>query len=150
MTEPGTFDWLFLLTLMFGLGWLYFVQAHHFVLRHRSRRWPTSAATIQKGAIGRIHSSKCATAPASFMGYAFVVESIRYAGSFALCGEEPLLRKLNESLTGQTIQVRYDPSDPNISFLADCYDPRFGGVVATQNPEWLDDAPPSNIHDAIR
>jgi hypothetical protein len=150
MSEPGTFDWIFLLAMMFVLGWWYFVQAVYFVRRLRSRRWPTADATIQKGALGGVSVGRGASVPASFMGYAFVVNNVRYAGLFAVCGDQPFLHRLSQSICGQTIQIRYNPSDPNMSFLVDYYDPRFGGKVATQNPERLESAPPFDIQDTIQ
>ena len=150
MSEPDTFDWIFLLAMMLVLGWWYLVQAVYFFRRLRSRRWPTADAIIQKGALGGISVGRGASVPASFMGYAFVANNVRYAGLFAICGDQAFLRRLNESINGQTIQIRYNPSDPNMSFLVDYYDPRFGGKVAIQNPERLDDAPPFDIQNAIR
>jgi hypothetical protein len=150
MSEPGTFDWIFLLAMMFVLGWWYFVQAVYFVRRLRSRRWPTADATIQKGALGGVSVGRGASVPASFMGYAFVVNNVRYAGLFAVCGDQAFLHRLNNRLNGQTIQIRYNHSDPNMSFLVDYYDQRFGGQVATQNPERPESAPPFDIQNAIR
>jgi hypothetical protein len=150
MSEPGIFDWIFFLTLMLWLGWWYFIQAVYYFRRLRSRRWPTEEAIIQRGAFGGISVGRGPSIPASFLGYAFVVNSVRYAGVFAICGDQAFLHRLNDRLNGQTIKIRYNPSDPNMSFLVDYYDPRFGGKVATQNPERLESAPPFDIQDATR
>jgi hypothetical protein len=73
----------------------------------------------------------------SFFGYAYLLNGTRYAALFALvCGEERA-NQLQNTVTGD-ITIRYNPADPNVSFLRDPYDQRFGGIVATQNPEWLD------------
>ena len=149
MTERETFDWVYLLLLYPVLIWAGVRQIRYMLRRHRSQVWPTTEALIQKGTIGSIHFGKGATAPASFTGYAYSIENVRYAGYFALYGDEATMRRLHESLVGTTIQIRYDPSDPNISCLVNCYDPRFVGVTVTQNPEWLDQAPAFDLQDAL-
>ena len=147
MNQHDTFVLWFLLPL---LGWRLFIQVPYLVRRFRSGGWPTLDATIQKGAVGRIHFGKGASAPASFMGYVYVVQGVRYAGFFALYGDEVCVRKLHDGLAGASLQIRYSPSDPNLSFLVDYSDPRFEGLTATQSPEWLDQAPSFNLQDAIR
>jgi hypothetical protein len=39
---------------------------------------------------------------------------------------------------------------PNISFLVDYKDFRFNGLKATQSPQFLNQAPPFDLQDAIR
>jgi hypothetical protein len=83
---------------------------------------------------------KGASAPASFMGYAYVIQGKQYAGFFALYGDEVHVQDVQDSLPGTPLPIRYNPSDPNISCLLDFNDMRFAGLTATQNPEWLDQA----------
>jgi hypothetical protein len=150
MSRNYTFEWTSLLILFLVLGWWYFVQIRFVLRRHRSKRWPTVDATLQKGAVGRISFGKGASAPATFVGYAYIVQGVRYAGFFALYGDGSQVHKLQESLTGALVQIRYDPSDPNVSYLADHKDSRFDGLAVTQNPEWLDQSPAFDLQDAVR
>jgi hypothetical protein len=150
MSQRDTFELVFLLILFSILGWWYFVQLRYLIRLYRSRSWPTADARIQKGAIGGISFGKGASAPASFMGYAYVIQGKRYAGFFALYGDEVHVQDVQDSLPGTPLQIRYNPSDPNISCLLDFNDVRFAGLTATQNPEWLDQAPAFDLQDAIR
>ena len=150
MSRNYTFEWAFLLILFFVLGWWYFAQIRFVLRRYRSKRWPTVDATLQKGAVGRISFGKGASAPATFVGYAYIVQGVQYAGFFAVYGDGSQVRKLQDSLTGAHVQIRYDPVDPNVSYLADYKDSRFDGLAATQNPEWLDQSPTFDLQDAIR
>ena len=149
MNEAGTFGWKFqLILLLFIVCWA-FVQVRYLLRRYRSYRWPTIAATIQKGAVGTISFGKGVSYPASFFGYIYLIQGVHYAGFLALYGEKDLVGKLNENLAGETIQVRYGPSDPGSSFLVEYNDSRFRGLTATQNPKWLGQAPAFDLQDAI-
>jgi len=149
MSRNETFEWASLLILLCLLGWWYFIQIRFRVRRHRSKRWPTVDAALQKGAVGRISSGR-ASCPATFIGYAYLVKGVRYAGFFALYGDESHVSEMGGLLAGGSIQIRYDPSDPGVSYLADYNDRRFGGLTATQNPEWLDQSPAFDLQDVIR
>jgi len=84
------------------------------------------------------------------MGYAYQVDGERYAGIFALRGSESDLPGLSQRLTGATLQIKYDPRDPNNSYVSNIYAPLFEGRTATQNPEWLNQSPQFDLQDAIR
>ena len=84
------------------------------------------------------------------MGYAYIVQGVQYAGFFALYDDDSHVRKLSDGLSGDTVQIRYNPSDPNVSFLVDRNDSRFEGLAATQNPEWLEQSPAFDLQDAVR
>jgi hypothetical protein len=132
--------------LLFVLGgWI-----RYLLKGYRSRSWPSVTATIQKGAIGRITYGKGLSDSAIFSAYVYVLKSVRYVGFFALYGDEARVRKLHESLAGTMIQIRYDPSAPEVSCLADFYDSRFEGLTATQLQKWLDQAPALDLQEAIR
>jgi len=150
MKHDATFDWVYILILLSLLGSLLLVQFRYFLRRHRSFHWPTIDATIQKGSVGFISYGRYGSFPASFLGYVFVVQSVRYAGLFALYGDATLVRKLNDSLAGTPLPIRYDPSDPNISYLANSDDSRFEGLDVSQDPQWLNQAPALDLQDAIR
>jgi hypothetical protein len=124
-----TFEWIYLLALLSLLGWTCFVQIRNLLRRHRSKNWPTIDATVQTGALGGIFFGKGASAAATFVGYAF---------------------DLHRRLAGSVIPIRYDPSDPNISFLVESADPRFGGLAVAQNPEYLSQSPAFDLQDALR
>jgi hypothetical protein len=145
-----TFELIFFLALLLILGAWYFVQIRHFVLRFRSKRWPIVNATVQRGCVGKISVGKGGSIPAAFLGYAYLVQGVRYVGLFAVCGDDPKVRKLNEGLPGCTIQVRYDPSSPDRSFLVNESDPRFEELTASQNPDRLEQSPSFDLQDAIR
>ncbi len=116
----------------------------------RRKSWPSTNATIQKGTMGLISRGKNSPVPACFMGYAFKVEGERYGAYFVVVGNEVTLRRLNENLAGSSIQVSYNPSDPNTSLLVDYKDFRFEGLTASQDPDWLNQAPTFDLQDAIR
>lgn len=110
--------------------------------RIRGRKWPVAAATIQKAGVGSVPAGKGAAAPFSFFGYSFEVQGTRYAGLFGLsAGDAEAAQKLQEEMAGRVIQIRYKPSDPNISFIVDAYNPQFGGHTLSQNQDFLDHAP---------
>jgi hypothetical protein len=150
MSRHYTFEWASLLFLSLALGWWYFVQIRFLLRRFRSKRWPTIDATLQMGAVGRISFGRGASSPAIFMGYASIVQGVRYAGLIALYGADSQVRKLHDGLTGGPIQIRYNPSDPNVSYLVDYKDSRFDALAATQNPEWLDQSRAFDLLDAVR
>jgi|SRR5580704_1774010 hypothetical protein len=150
MSQKDSFDWVYILLMFSVVGWWSVVQIRYLLKRSRSNRWPTVDATIQRGAIGNISFGRGGSAPASFMGYAYIVQGARYAGYFAVYGEEVRVRKLHEGLAGRTIEVRYEPSNPDNSCLANSQNSLFGGLTATQNPEWLDQSPAFDLQDALR
>lgn len=145
-----TFELAFLLILLSVLGAWYYIHIRHLLQCSRSKRWPIVDATIQSGSIGKIAVGKGATIPAAFLGYAYIVQGVRYAGLFAICGDDQTVRKLNNKLAGGSIQIRYKPSSPDLSFLVNESDPRFDGLEATQNPDRLEQSPPFDLQDAIR
>ena len=150
MTRDSTFGWITLLTLLSVLVWWYVVQLRYFLRRYRSKGWPILTATLQKGAVGRIPRGKGASVPAAFMGYAYIVQGVRYAGFFALYGEDRKVHRVHDGLPGAEIQVRYRPSDPNVSLLMNYTDPRFDGLAATQNPDMLSASPAFDLQDSVR
>jgi hypothetical protein len=114
------------------------------------KRYPIANANIQKGAVGTVSFGKGGSFPAAYMGYAFVVEGIRYAGLFVLYGGESAVQQTYEGLDGEHIDIYYKPSDPNISFLADSKDSRFRGLAVTQDPGVVNQGPSFDLQDAMR
>jgi hypothetical protein len=149
-SHDSTFGLVIFLILLTVLASWYSRQLRYFLRLHRAKRWPVVAATLQKGAIGRVPVGKGASVPAAFLGYAYIVQGVRCAGFCALYGDDAKVRRLHDDLPGEEIQVRCDPSDPNVSFLKDYDDPRFDGLRATQNPDWLSRCPEFNLQDAVR
>lgn len=150
MQEPGTFQWLVLLLLLASLGWWGFVQLRGLFKRFSSRRWPTAEATVQKGAVGRVSGVRGSWTYGSFFGYAFAVQGVSYMGLFLVVGDQEQVSALQNVLVGMPLSVRYKPSDPSVSVVEDLYDPRFRGLNATQDPEWLKQAPTFSIGDVLR
>jgi hypothetical protein len=111
-----------------------------------SKDWPIIDAEIQRAGTGAF--PKAATA--SFFAYRFVVDGIPRLGIFAFVINEEDSRLFQNRLAGNRIRIRYDPRDPNTSFLLDPYDPLFMGRAAMQGPEILDYAPEFHLADAIR
>ena len=149
MNQSDAFQVLGSLAVISVLGWSWFVTIRYWVRRCRRNQWPSTDAVIQRGALGRVSVGK-GTVFAGFMGYAYKVEGARYGGFFVLLGRESTIEKLHGSLAGSHLLIRYDPSDPNISFLVDYKDLRFEGLSAKQNPELLSQAPAFDLQDAIR
>jgi Protein of unknown function (DUF3592) len=126
------------------------VQLRHLFKRFSSRSWPTADASIQKGAVGRVSSVRGSWTYGSFFGYAFTVQGISYTGLFVIIGDEEEVSPLQNSPAGMFLLVRYDPSDPSVSFVADLHDPRFRGHSASQDLDWLKQAPVFSIGDILR
>jgi hypothetical protein len=136
MDSSSSFGLVFFLILLAFMAWWYGTQIRYYLKRIGSRRWPLVSAAIQKGGVRPLAGSKGSRVYGSFFGYAYILNGTRYAAFFALiCGEERA-KQLQNTINGD-ISVRYNPVDPNVSFLSDPYDQRFGGITATQNPEWL-------------
>jgi len=128
---------IFFLILLAFTAWWYGTQIRYHLKRIASRRWPVVSAVIQKGGVRPLAGSKGSRIYGSFFGYAYLLNGTRYAALFALvCGEERA-NQLQNTVIGD-ITIRYNPADPSVSFLRDPYDQRFEGIVATQNPGWLD------------
>jgi hypothetical protein len=143
MRESSMFDFVFFSVLLFLAGWFCWIQISYFLKRLASRRWPTIHAIVERVAVGRIVGPKGSWMYGSFLGYTFVVQDVRYSGHFAVISSEERSRNLQDKLTGATLGIRYSPTDPSRSIVADPYDPLFEGLTVTQNPEWLDQAPSS-------
>jgi hypothetical protein len=150
MNHRDAYDWAWLSIMYAMLGVWAFVQIRYLIRRHGRNRWPTAEAIIQKGALGNVPIEKGATVHAGFLGYVFTVQGARYAGYFALIGDETRVQSTYDALAGSTIQVRYNPSEPDVSFLADYKDRRFEGLKVTQSPQILNRAPSFDLQDAIR
>jgi hypothetical protein len=149
MSGSELFSWLLLLFLFGLMGWWYFTQGQHLVRQYSSRKWPPVDAAIQRGAIGPVTIGKSAV-NGCFLGYSFQVAGTRYAGFFVIFCDHDKSAQLQKELPGATLQVRYKLSDPNVSYLADRQDPRFGWQGASQNPEYLNQAPAFDLEDAVR
>ncbi len=150
MYRVGTGGWFPAIIYSALLVWILSIEIPYLLKYLRRKNWPSANATIQKGAIGRISRGRGAFIPACFIGYTFKVQEERYAGYFVLVGNEEALEKLNKNLSGGSLQIRYDPSDPNVSLLLDYHDFLFAGLTASQDPAWLSQAPSFDLQDLIR
>ena len=142
--EPGIADFIFWTFVLFALAWGFFRFLQLRFRRFQGHNWPLTTATIQKAGIGIVPLGKGGT-PGSFFGYSFTVQGTRYAGLFVFASDQETVESLQKKLAGQMIQIRYSPLDPDVSYLADPSDPRFGGLTASQNPDWLAQAPDTGI-----
>jgi hypothetical protein len=150
MRAYGTFDLIWLGIMFCLMAWWVASESRYLLRRFFSRRWPTAEAMVQRGARGRISTGKGSSVAASFLGYTFVINQERHAGIFALPGPEESLKAVEDDLLGKTINVRYKPTDRNVSFVVDLYDSRFRGLRATQDPEFLSQAPEFHLKDAMQ
>jgi hypothetical protein len=119
------------------MAWWCGIQLTYLLRRFSSRHWPVANGNIQSAGVRRIMGPKSALVYGSFFKYGYTANGGNHTGVFAvICGENHA-QELQGTLNGD-IDVRYNPRDPKVSFLSNQYDPRFGGIAATQNPEWLD------------
>ena len=119
---------LLLLVMLVVVGF----QVRYYFRRVLSRNWPMATATIKQGFVGVIARG----AGAGFFGYAFTVNGVEYSGRFILPDDWDHAEQLQRKLTGLPILVKFRPSNPRVSLLANFYDPVFEGLAATQNPYW--------------
>jgi hypothetical protein len=144
MSKSNDFSWeLGLVLFLFVSAWL-FRQLRFLFHRFGSYKWPSVPATVQKGSLGTVAVGRSWHA-ASFLGYEYLVEGVRYTGFFVLYGDKELVGQLNESLAGKSIQIRYDPTDLGSSFLASDFNPLFKGLSADQDPDLLRQGLPFDI-----
>jgi glyoxylase-like metal-dependent hydrolase (beta-lactamase superfamily II) len=136
MQPPNTIGWIFF-AILFGLMvWWYGIQVRHFFRLHASKHWPVANGDIQNAGVRRVAGPKASFAYGSDFSYSYTISGDNHLGFFAvICGKERA-QELQDTLKG-SIDIRYNPKDPKFSYLVDLYDPRFGGIAATQNPEWL-------------
>jgi hypothetical protein len=127
-----------------------FAVARYWFKLGRSGGWPPVDATMQSSSLGKLHFGRGVDYVANFHVYGFRVLGDRYVRFFALCSVDSLARGLEDDLPGKSLRIRYNPSDPNESYLADDHDVRFTGQTSTQYPGWLAQDPATDLQDAIR
>ena len=110
-------------------------QVRYYARRIVSWDWPKATATVKQGFAGTILK----TVGAGFFQYVFTVEGVEYWGRFILPDNRNHVEKLQLKLDGRPLLVKFRPSNPRVSLLADFNDPLFEGLVATQNPYWYMD-----------
>ena len=150
MSQSDIAKWIYVAALFLIL--VSYLAVHiPYALRYlRRKNWPSANATVQNFTTGAINRGKNCIVPARFVGYAFKVQEQRFGGYFVVLGEKSALEELSKNLQGCSLPVRYDPSDPTTSLLVDYKDARFGGLLASQDPDWLDQAPAFDLQDALR
>lgn len=150
MHQSDIANWIYVAALFLIL--VSYLAAHiPYGLRYlRRKNWPIADAAVQNFTTGAVNRGKNWTVPARFVGYAFKVQEQRFGGYFVVLGKESALEGVRKNLQGCSVQIRYDPSDPATSLLVDYKDPRFAGLLASQDPDWLDQAPAFDLQDALR
>ena len=150
MSQHEIASWIYLAVLLLIL--VSYLSVHiPYALRYlRRKNWPSADATVQNFTTGAINRGRNCIVPARFVGYAFKFQEQSFGGYFVVVGEKSALEDLSKNLQGRSLQVRYNPSDPSTSLLVDYKDPRFGGLLASQDPDWLDQAPSFDLQDALR
>jgi hypothetical protein len=131
------------------VAWFFFSQIRYFVRQSRAAGWPVIDATLQKGPTGLVSIGRGGL-PACFIGYTFRLDSSVYTGLFALYGSREDAERIHANFPAGSIRVRYNPSDPNISYLENLRDPRFGRLTPTQNPGHLKNIPTFDLQDVMR
>jgi len=103
----------------------------------RSRTWPVTPGTVQKGEILHSGATKILYVPfRSLLGYAYKVNGQSYWGLFALVAEDrETAEKLQQQAEGRAVTVRYNPKTPEVSLLEDR---EFLGRRVVQDPMYLD------------
>lgn len=149
MRSSDIFELVLVLVLLSVAVWQMSFEFRDYFRRLSSRYWPATNAIIREGTVGRVSGAGRFTGSCSFLGYAYVVQGVRYVGLFAILAKEEQARELQKNLTGQSIEIRYKSSDPNLSVVGDLHDSRFGGLSATQNSVWLRQSPLFQITAAI-
>ena len=66
-----------------------------------------------------------------------MIQGIEYDGLFVILGSEDEMTALQTKLPGASLAIRYDPSDPKDSFIADLNDRCLRGFYVTQEYKWL-------------
>ena len=81
-----------------------------------AREWPVTEATVQSGGLEPVRDGK-AILPA--FAFSYQVEGEYYSGRFALTpsGRDP--ETLIRRMVGRKLQIHYDPSHPEVWFIAD-------------------------------
>jgi hypothetical protein len=110
------------------------------IIRVRGMNWPKATATIQRTAVSLINAPGV-YGRIIFCGYEFTVEGVRYFSLFAILANLNEQERLKHKLYGAHIQIRYNPSHPETSFLVNLRDPLFDGYLASQDRNWLSKAP---------
>jgi hypothetical protein len=146
----GASSWIWWLILPF-LAWVLLVQIRYLIRQYSSVGWPTTEATIQKGPTGfvPIGSGRGRGTPACFIGYTFHVNGSLYTGLFALYGSSDDVDRVHKNFFSGSIRIRYNPANPSVSYLNELSDTRFEGLVPTQNPQHLAQAPSFDLGDVI-
>jgi hypothetical protein len=105
--------------------------------KRASENWPKTEATIESATAGRrrlgsplqgllIHRA--------WFTYIYSVSSIQYMGFFVIItGNKKSGEELQQALAGKRVVIRYDPSNPGVSFLSDT---RLMGKPVHQDPRW--------------
>jgi hypothetical protein len=108
--------------------------------RLRGKRWARTTALIQQSGIGFINAPGI-HGRVGFFGYTYEARGAKYVGFFAIMSEQVDLDRLQKKLSGQNIQIRFNPSHRETSFLENLRDPLFEGYIATQDANWISQAP---------
>jgi hypothetical protein len=150
MKQSDFANWIYVAALLLILVSYVGLRIPYALRYFRRKNWPSTNATVQNFTTGAVNRGKNWIVPARFVGYAFKIQEQRFCGYFVVLGKEGALEDVRKNLQGRSLQIRYDPSDPTTSLLVDYKDARFGGLLASQDPEWLDQAPAFDLQDALR
>jgi hypothetical protein len=106
-----------------------FFDLRHFLRTMTSDNWPRAMASISRDFVAWTKSGYV-----SYFRYKFTVDGKTFTGRFVIEGVHQMAGALQEKLNGLPVQVKYKPTNPKVSLLADYYDARFEGGLATQYP----------------
>jgi hypothetical protein len=111
----------------------------HLLERRRSRTWPITQATIDRGE-AKFHKPFLnlfsGNAPTSLIEYSYSVENNHYVGYFVIVRSLDLAKASNilGELNGKLLNVRFDPEHPKRSVVVDR---EVLGKAIHQGPDWL-------------
>jgi hypothetical protein len=98
-----------------------------------SERWPRATATIARDFVGVLGKG----GSGGYFTYSFVLNGKKFSNRFVIADDQAHAELLQEKLNGQPIEIKYKPANPRVSLIAEIYDLRLEGRIATQNPYWF-------------
>lgn len=120
---------LFLLVLLV----IVFFSARYHLRRAFSFTW-TQTATIERDDIRFLKYGSCGV-----FRYNFRVNGTSYGGRFFIVDNREHAEIMQQKLDVRQILIKYRPRDPTVSLLSETWDPRYEGLLASQDPFLLID-----------
>jgi hypothetical protein len=125
-----------MLALLVGVSYLLLFMLRLPARIWSSRKWPRVAGTVQKGIAERRERRYGPPSYHLVFEYTYTVEGVPRAGLFTVEAEsESEGKKLLSKIEGQSAAVSYNPSRPEISFLAE---KEMAGMRVSHGSQYVD------------